>query len=178
MLFRSLLDTARLRFALSEHFNIAQKNIHAYVFGEHGDSSFVPWSCTQISGAMLDEYIEVMTEAGKYSSYLDRDSMEEYVHKSGGEIIKYKGATYYAVTNAVCYLVSMLQSAYNSVGIISWMFHGEYGIDDVCLSVPHLIGPDGVYGKLPVKMTEEELDKLRHSADQLKAIIKDIDLTL
>lgn len=172
------LDSARLRYILSEKFNVAQRNIHAYVFGEHGDSLFVPWSLARISGATIAEFSNMERERDMNVSELDREGIEEYIRKSGGEIIANKGATYYAVTNAVCYLVSMLQSAYNSVGIISWMFHGEYGIDDVCLSVPHLIGPDGVYGKLPVKMTEEELDKLRHSADQLKAIIKDIDLTL
>lgn len=170
----TLLDTARLRFALSEHFNIAQKNIHAYVFGEHGDSSFVPWSCTQISGAMLDEYIEVMTEAGKYSSYLDRDSMEEYVHKSGGEIIKHKGATYYAVSVSVCRLCRMLLSAYDSINTVSSMMHGEYGLEDICLSTLSIIGPGGVKGKMPVRLTNEELQKLHASAEKLRETMRHI----
>ena len=77
------LDTARLRFGLASHFNIAQKNIHAYVFGEHGDSSFIPWSCAEVSGAKLDDYVELM-----HALPVDKDAMAEYVHKSGGEIIK------------------------------------------------------------------------------------------
>ncbi len=172
------LDTARLRYILSEQYNIAQKNIHAYVFGEHGDSMFVPWSLAKISGATIDEFCNMECQRDMDVGDLDRDGIEEYIRKSGGEIIANKGATYYAVTNAVCYLVNMLQSAYDSVAIISWMFHGEYGIDDVCLSIPHIIGPKGVHGKLPIKMTDEELAKLRYSADQLKAIIKDINLDL
>ena len=96
------LDTARLRFGLASHFNIAQKNIHAYVFGEHGDSSFIPWSCAEVSGAKLDDYVELM-----HALPVDKDAMAEYVHKSGGEIIKNKGATFYAVTVSVCRLCSM-----------------------------------------------------------------------
>ena len=169
----TLLDTARLRFALSEHFNVAQKNIHAYVFGEHGDSSFVPWSCTQISGAMLDEYVEVMTEEGKYSSELDRDAMEEYVHTSGGEIIKHKGATYYAVSVSVCRLCRMLASQ-DSINTVSSMMHGEYGLNDICLSTLTIIGPEGVKGKMPVRLTNEELQKLQASADKLRETMRHI----
>lgn len=90
----TILDTARLRYGLSEHYKIAQKNIHAYVFGEHGDTAFVPWSCADISGAPLDEYAEVMKDKLELEP-LDKDGMTEYVHKSGGEIISKKGATFY-----------------------------------------------------------------------------------
>ena len=84
----TLLDTARLRYALSEHFEVAQRNIHAYVMGEHGDSSFVPWSLAKISGASVDEYAEMMKKYGKEFKDLDKDAMAEYVHKSGGKIIE------------------------------------------------------------------------------------------
>ena len=100
----TLLDTARLRFGLSEHFEVAQKNIHAYVFGEHGDTSFVPWSCADVSGASLDDYAEMMRHLGKEPKPLDKAGMEEYVHKSGGIVIAKKGATFYAVSVAVCKL--------------------------------------------------------------------------
>lgn len=172
----TMLDTSRLRFGLSKHFNIAQKNIHAYVFGEHGDSAFVPWSCAQISGATLDEYMEIMKSTGNYTGSLDRDAMTEYVHKSGGEIISNKGATFYAVSVSVCRLCSILLSAYNSINTVSTMMHGEYGLSDVCLSTLNMIGPSGVQGKLPVKLTDEELLKLHASADKLKEIIGQIKL--
>ena len=90
------------RFGLSEHFEVAQKNIHAYVFGEHGDTSFVPWSCADVSGASLDDYAEMMRHLGKEPKPLDKAGMEEYVHKSGGIVIAKKGATFYAVSVAVC----------------------------------------------------------------------------
>ncbi|MBQ8301219.1 MAG: L-lactate dehydrogenase, partial [Clostridia bacterium] len=170
----TLLDTSRLRYALSEHFEVAQRNMHAYVFGEHGDTSFVPWSMAKISGATFDEFIEMMKSYDKNIEPLDRDAMEEYIHTSGGEIIANKGATYYAVSVAVCRLCSILLSAYDSVVTVSTMMHGEYGIEDVCVSVPNIIGPDGAKGKVPVKLTEEEVAKLHRSANVLKDIIKDL----
>lgn len=172
----TLLDTSRLRCALSEHFEIAQRNMHAYVFGEHGDTSFVPWSVAKISGASFEEYDEMMKQYAKNHSPLDKDAIEEYIHKSGGAIIANKGATFYAVAVSVCRLCSTLLSAHDSIVTVSSMMHGEYGIDDVCISVPTIIGPEGAKGKVCMKLTDEEVEKLHHSADTLKNIIKDIKL--
>ena len=155
----TLLDTARLRFGLSEHFEVAQKNIHAYVFGEHGDTSFVPWSCADVSGASLDDYAEMMRHLGKEPKPLDKAGMEEYVHKSGGIVIAKKGATFYAVSVAVCKLCGMLLSAYDSIATVSSVMHGEYGIEDVAISTLTLVGPNGVQGKVPLKLTDEEVAK-------------------
>ncbi len=170
----TLLDTSRLRYALSEHFEVAQRNMHAYVFGEHGDTSFVPWSMAKISGATFDEFIEMMKPYGKDIKPLDKDAMEEYIHTSGGEIISNKGATFYAIAVAVCRLCSILLSAYDTIVTVSTMMHGEYGIEDVCVSVPNIIGPDGAKGKVPVKLSDDEVKKLQHSANVLKDIIKDL----
>ena len=98
----TILDSARLRCGLSEHFKVAQKNIHAYVFGEHGDSSFIPWTGAYISGVSVDEYYQLAKSLGKDVEELDKDKMLEYVQKSGGKIIAKKGATFYAVSRAVC----------------------------------------------------------------------------
>lgn len=172
----TLLDTARLRFGLSEHFEVAQKNIHAYVFGEHGDTSFVPWSCADVSGASMDDYAEMMRHVGKEPKPLDKAGMEEYVHKSGGIVIAKKGATFYAVSVAVCKLCGMLLSAYDSIATVSSMMHGEYGIEDVAISTLTLVGPNGVQGKIPLKLTDEEVEKLQKSANSLKEVISQIDL--
>lgn len=171
----TILDTARLRYGLSEHYKIAQKNIHAYVFGEHGDTSFVPWSCADISGAPLDQYAELMKDKIDFVP-LDKDGMVEYVRKSGGQIIAKKGATFYAVSASVCQLCCLLMASSDSVATVSTMMHGEYGIEDVCFSVLTLVGPDGVKGKMPVKLTEEEIEKLQNSANALKAVIAQIEL--
>lgn len=172
----TLLDTARLRFGLSEHFEVAQKNIHAYVFGEHGDTSFVPWSCADVSGASLDDYAEMMRHLGKEPKPLDKAGMEEYVHKSGGIVIAKKGATFYAVSVAVCKLCGMLLSAYDSIATVSSVMHGEYGIEDVAISTLTLVGPNGVQGKVPLKLTDEEVAKLQKSVNSLKEVISQIEL--
>ena len=83
----TMLDSARLRCGLSEHLNIAQKNIHAYVFGEHGDTSFIPWSGAYVSGVSLDEYYETVEKMGKNVTKIDKDAMLEYVRTSGGQVI-------------------------------------------------------------------------------------------
>ena len=172
----TILDTARLRYGLSEHFKVAQKNIHAYVFGEHGDTSFIPWTGAYISGLSTDEYYEVMKAHGKDIAPLDREAMLEYVQKSGGQVIAKKGATFYAVSAMVCQLVSLLLAASDSIATVSSMLHGEYGIEDVCLSTLTLVGPTGIQGKIPMRMNKEEVALLQKSADALKAVIAQISL--
>lgn len=172
----TVLDTARLRYDLSNHFGIAQKNIHAYVFGEHGDTSFVPWSCADISGCSLSEFEDLMIKKGVVSERVDPEKTLEYVRKSGGEIIAKKGATFYAVSASVNKICNSLVAAYDSVSTVSSMMHGEYGIEDVCLSTMTIIGPDGVKGKVPAKLTYDEISKLQHSANALKEVIKNLDI--
>ena len=171
----TVLDTARLRYGLSEHFHVAQKNIHAYVYGEHGDSSFVPWSNADIASVNLDDYYAAMADKVGIEK-LDKDAMEEYVHKSGGQVIAKKGATFYAVSVAVCELCNLILAASDSVATVSSMMHGEYGIEDVCLSTLPLVGPNGVQGRIPMHLTEEEVAKLQASAKVLKDVIAQIDI--
>lgn len=172
----TLLDTARLRYGLSRHFDVAQKNIHAYVYGEHGDSSFVPWSGANIASMSIDDYYKAMKDLGTDFEELDKPGMEEYVHKSGGQVIAKKGATFYAVSIAVVQLCNLLLAASNSVATVSSMMHGEYGVDDVCLSVLTLVGPNGVQGKVPMHLTDEEIAKLQSSANKLKEVIAQLDI--
>ena len=172
----TMLDSARLRCGLSEHLNIAQKNIHAYVFGEHGDTSFIPWTGAYVSGVHVDEYVEAAQRMGKDVKPIDKDAMIEYVRKSGGVVIAKKGATFYAVSRSVCQLCKTLMASSESVVTVSSMMHGEYGIEDVCLSTLTLVGPEGISGKLPMRMNKGETEKLKASADALKAVIAQIDL--
>ena len=172
----TILDSARLRCGLSEHFQVAQRNIHAYVYGEHGDTSFVPWSAARIAGVNVDDYYESAEKFGKNIEKLDKEEMLTYVQKSGGQVIANKGATFYAVTRGVCRLCGFLLSASESVTTVSSMMHGEYGIEDVCLSTLTLVGPNGIQGKLEMKLTDEEVEKLKASADALKAVIAQIEL--
>ena len=172
----TILDTARLRYGLSEHFKVAQGNIHAYVFGEHGDTSFIPWTGAYISGLSTDEYYEEMKAHGKDVKPLDKEAMLEYVQKSGGKVIAKKGATFYAVSATVCQLVGLILAASDSLATVSSMLHGEYGIEDVCLSTLTLVGPNGIQGKVQMRMKKEEVALLKKSADALKEVIAQIEL--
>lgn len=172
----TILDTARLRYGLSEHFKVAQGNIHAYVFGEHGDTSFIPWTGAYISGLSTDEYYEEMKAHGKDVKPLDKEAMLEYVQKSGGKVIAKKGATFYAVSATVCQLVGLILAASDSLATVSSMLHGEYGIEDVCLSTLTLVGPNGTQGKVQMRMNNEEVALLKKSADALKEVIAQIEL--
>jgi L-lactate dehydrogenase len=172
----TILDTARLRCGLSEHFEVAQKNIHAYVFGEHGDTSFIPWTGAYISGVSVDEYYDYRKNLGKEISPLDKAGMLEYVQKSGGRIIADKGATFYAVSAAVCKLCGIVLSSSESIATVSSMMHGEYGVEDVCLSTLTLVGPKGIQGKVPMRMNKAEIEQLHKSAEALKAVIAQIEL--
>ena len=172
----TMLDTARLRCGIAEHFNVAQKNVHAYVFGEHGDTSFVPWSKTCISAVPVSEYARTMKKSGVHVDPINKEEMLQYVQKSGGKIIANKGATFYAVATAVVKLCKILTASTDTVATVSTMMHGEYGIDDVCLSILALVGPNGCQGKVEVNLTDEEITLLQKSANTLKEVISQIEI--
>lgn len=172
----TILDTARLRARLSEYYNINQGNVHAYVFGEHGDSSFIPWSVANISNVPISECKRLITTQGIESPELDYAEIEQYVRKSGGRVIARKGATFYAVSVSVCHICKCILSGIDTTMTVSTMMHGEYGIDDVCLSTLNMIGDNGIRGKVNVPLTDEEVAKLRHSADTLKEVIGSLEI--
>lgn len=167
----TILDTARLRARLSEYYSINQKNVHAYVFGEHGDSSFVPWSLANVSNVPIDECYKSFMSKGDIHPELDREEIENYVRTSGGKVIERKGATFYAVSVSVCHICKILLSGIDTTMTVSTMMHGEYGIDDVCLSTLSVVGNRGIRSKVDLPLNDEEIRKLRLSADKLKEII-------
>ena len=172
----TILDTARLRARLAEYYNINQSNVHAYVFGEHGDSSFIPWSVANISNVPIKECQKLITTPGIKNPELDFEEIEQYVRKSGGRVIQRKGATFYAVSVSVCHICKCLLSGIDTTMTVSTMMHGEYGIDDVCLSTLNMIGLSGIRGKVNISLTDDEITKLRRSADTLKGVIAQLDI--
>ena len=168
----TILDTARLRARLSEYYSISQSNVHAYVLGEHGDSSFVPWSLANVSNVPIEECNNSFFNKNISLPPLDYAEIEEYVRKSGGRVIERKGATYYAVSVSVCHICKSLLSGIDSTMTVSTMMHGEYGIDDVCLSTLSIVGNKGIRGKVNLPLNDNEIKLLQNSADKLKEIIK------
>ena len=166
------LDTARLRSLLAEECSISQKNVHAYIFGEHGDTSFVPWSVAHIAGIPVPEYYEKYNPNRQFT--YDEEHIIDYVRNSGSKVIAEKGATFYAVTVAVIKICRMLLSSDCSVTTVSTMLHGEYGIRDVCLSISCMIGPNGLTKRLQLHLTDEEISKLQASAAKLRELLDEI----
>ena len=169
----TILDTARLRSMLAYHFDISQQNVHAFVFGEHGDSAFIPWSQTNISCVNIEQY---QNSLGSHSDILpiNQAELEHHVRASGAEIISRKGATYYAVALAAVHICKCIFSGDNTAVTVSSMMHGEYGVDDVCLSTVKLVGRDGIKMHIPTELTAEEIQKLHHSAKCLKGVLKQL----
>ena len=173
----TILDTARLRARLSEYYHINQQNVHAYVMGEHGDSSFVPWSVANISNVPIEECSTSLKTAGVVKQpALDYADIENYVRKSGARVIERKGATYYAVSISVCYIVKCLLAGIDTTMTVSTMMHGEYGIDDCCLSVLAVVGREGAHGKVMLNLTDREVELLRNSARCLKDVMKNLSI--
>ncbi len=171
----TVLDTARLRARLSEYFSISQQNVHAYVFGEHGDSSFVPWSLANISNIPIDEYRDCLSEKDRQLlPPLVHEEVEDYIRKSGGKIIQRKGATFYAIAISVCHICKCIFSGMDTTMTVSAMMHGEYGISGVCLSTLSVIGRDGVNGRIAAPLEDDEVAKLRKSADALHSVISQL----
>lgn len=169
----TILDTSRLRSRLSEYYDINQRNVHAYVLGEHGDSSFIPWSLANISNVPVDDYCNAVQTAVKYPPF-NKAEVEEYVRKSGARVIERKGATFYAVSVSVAHICKTLLGGIDTTMTVSTMLHGEYGIDDVCLSLLNLVGNKGAHSKILLPLNDEEVSALHHSADSLKSVIGSI----
>ena len=172
----TLLDTARLRSRLADYLSVSQQSVHAYVLGEHGDSSFVPWSSARVSNVPIAQFKDCVTNKDLIKADLNYEEIEEYMRTSGGKIIARKGATFYAIAISVCHICGCIFDNANAIVAVSTMMHGEYGISDVCLSVPTIVNASGHIGKVLPEMTDEEIAKLHRSADALKEVIAQVKL--
>lgn len=150
--------------------------MHAYVFGEHGDSSFIPWSVANVSNVPIKDCHRLIHTPGITNPELNLEEIEQYVRKSGGRVIARKGATFYAVSVSVCHICKSIFSGIDTTMTVSTMMNGEYGINDVCLSTLNLVGRNGVRDKINVPLTDEEIGKLRLSAETLKGVISGLQI--
>ena len=170
----TILDTSRLQSTLAKRFCISPKNVHAHVYGEHGDSQFVPWSLAHIANNHVDTYRDHSPDKDKIVWNKDYAEIEEFVKKSGAQIIENKGATFYAVAMSVCHICKCIYSDAGTALSVSTMMHGEYGVDDVCLSTLVLVDRSGVRGKILNPLTAEETEKMQLSAQKLRSVIDQV----
>lgn len=162
------LDTLRLRAMLAEHTGLDPRNIHGFVLGEHGDSELPAWSSVTIAGMTMDEYCR---DCGQCDWQLPERmcaAFDSEVRKAAYRVIDMKGATFYAVSVAVKRIVQAVIRDEHSILTVSSLMNGEYSIWDVCLSLPCVIGKNGVERMIPLKLTQEEELLLRHSADVVR----------
>ena len=170
----TILDTSRLQSELAKRFHISPKNVRAHVYGEHGDSSFVPWSLVHIANNHVDVYKECSPDRDRIHWNQDYEEVEQFVKSSGGRIIENKGATFYAVAMSICHICKAIYADAGTALTVSTMMHGEYGVDDICLSTLCLVDRQGVRGKILNKLTTEEVAKLNASASKLKDVLAQV----
>lgn len=166
----TVLDSARLKAKLGRHLAVDSRSVHAFIVGEHGDSEIAAWSSANISGIPLDDFCEMR---GHYNHVESTERIAEEVKESAYEIISKKGATYYGIAMSVKRICEAIVRDEKSILPISTMMHGEYGIHDVVLSMPCIIGKDGYETKVPITLDQEEVTALHASASTLKKVLED-----
>lgn len=159
------LDTARLRYEISQYINIDSRNIHAYILGEHGDSEFVCWSNAFIGAKSIKDVINTMDEI----NFNDLDKIYKKVRDSAQEIIKRKKATYYGIGMALVRITSAIFNNENRIMPISVYNEGTYNIDsDLYIGLPAVLNRDGIHHVVKLNLSDDENGKLKHSAKLLK----------
>jgi len=162
----TVLDSSRFRYLLSKHCDVDVSNVHAYILGEHGDSEFPAWSMTHVGGIPIDEYCPQCATCGNWE--LEREEIAHQVKNSAYHIINYKGATYYAIGMALVRITAAILQDQHSILTVSTLLDGEYGLRDVCLSVPVMLGKDGVKRIIEARLPADEQALLENSAEVLR----------
>src|SRR5450759_255057 len=166
----TVLDSSRFRHLLSKHCEVDVHNVHAYILGEHGDSEFAAWSMTNVAGISIEKYCPF---CGKCSDWMEeRKRIEKEVRDSAYQIINYKGATQFAVGLAIVRITAAILRGQNSVLSVSTLVNGEFGISDVCLSVPCIVSEKGISKIIKSPLPENEIASLTASAEVLRKAIR------
>ena len=169
----TVLDTARLRFQLGEKLKVDNRSVHAFIIGEHGDSEMAAWSSANISGVPLQTFCDMR---GQFDHDENTETIETSVKNSAYEIIRKKHATYFGIAMVVKRICQAIVRDEKSIFPVSHRLHGEYGIEDVVLSMPAIVGAYGMESPIPISLDEKEIAKLRESAEILKEIAGQIDI--
>lgn len=170
----TVLDSARLKFLVGERLGVDSRNVHTFIIGEHGDSELAVWSSANVSGLDLKDYFPICENCGRYE---DLYGIYDYVKNSAYEIIKGKGATYYAIAQATLRIVTSILKDQNTILPVSTLVDGHYGLEDLCISVPAVIGKNGISHVLDIPLNEDENRRLQASAKTLKEVIDSLEST-
>jgi L-lactate dehydrogenase len=170
----TVLDTARLKYMISDYAKVDSANIHAYIIGEHGDTELPLWSNATIGGMDIKKYCSVYDRLGDIKK--DLDDIFQKVRAAAYEIIKLKGATNYSIAMALVKITRSIVRNENSILPVSTLINDYYGISDVCISIPSIVNTIGVEKYIKLDLTDDEQKLFIHSANTLKNFIKAIDL--
>ncbi len=169
----TVLDSARLKYLLGEHLGVDSRSVHSYIIGEHGDSELAAWSSANVSGVPLNDFCELR---GHYDHMEAMERILDEVRKSAYSIIEKKGATYYGIAMSVRRICQAIIRDEKSVLPLSSMQHGRYGIEGVAMSLPVVVGENGIETEVPISLSDKEIEDLRKSAQTLKGIIDELDI--
>lgn len=167
----TVLDTARLKFLVGRMLQVDSRNVHTFIIGEHGDSELAAWSSATVSGVPINTFCEMR---GHFNHDEATERIAENVKNSAYEIIAKKKATYFGVAMAVRRICEAIIRDEKSILPVSNLMHGEFGISDISLSMPAIVGAHGVENRIPIALDEEETEKLQSSAGTLKKIIEEV----
>ena len=166
----TVLDTGRFKYLLGEHLDVDSRSVHAFIIGEHGDSELAAWSNARIGGLKVNDFCELR---GHFNHEQSMKKIFENVRNSAYEIIERKHATYYGIAMAVKRICEAIVRNEKSILPVSSLMTGEYGLNDVVLSIPAVVDETGVQKVIPIELNDEELTKSKDSANILKDIAKD-----
>lgn len=169
----TVLDTARLKYELGRHLSVDSRSVHSFIIGEHGDSEIVAWSSANVSGIPLHDFCSMR---GYHNHDEEMRRIADKVKNSAYKIIKRKGATYYGIAMSVKRICEAIVRDEHSVLPVSSMMHGEYGISDIALSMPAIVGIKGIETHVPISLDYEESEELKKSAAILKETISALKL--
>lgn len=169
----TVLDTARLKYVLGKHLQVDPRDVHAYIIGEHGDSELAVWSGAQVSGIHINHFCELR---GHFNHQEAMERLAQEVKNSAYEIIDRKGATYYGVAVAVQRIATAIVKNEHAVLPVSSYMNGEFGLYDLCISMPTVIGANGVEMVVDIYLNNEENEKFQASAKALKEVLNSLDL--
>lgn len=164
----TVLDTARLKYELSNHLNVDSRSIQAFIIGEHGDSEIAAWSSANVSGIPLNKFCEMR---GHFNHDEAMRTIAENVKNSAYEIIEKKRATYFGVAMAVKRICEAIVRDEKSILSVSSLMKGNFGIEGISLSMPAIIGKNGVECLVPIQLNKNEIEKLKKSAKTLQEIL-------
>ncbi len=166
----TVLDTARLKYLMGRRLQVDSRNVHTFIIGEHGDSELAVWSSANVSGIDLTDYCALWEDVGTLEGLR---GIFDHVKNSAYEIIRAKGATYYAIAQATKRIITAIVNDEHAILPVTALLEGQYDLEDICLSVPAVVGASGIEHVLDIPLNDAETERLRMAASKLRRCMEE-----